>query len=182
LRQLNFAPLLELADRFKARKLGASVQSDDFGSVVMVAAPYFENNEWTGLVVASFDPRNLLSFSPDPGALTVLSSDGTLWPGGGNQGGEALTGVKWEELLKDSVQGEMSMGGGTLVWLSRYLGQLHVIYLTEVVHESAKAAKAEPKPADAQAPADEAPKSDAAGAPDAAQPAAPETPAAPANP
>lgn len=145
---LNFAPLLEQADRYKKRQLGAAVQNDEFGTVVMVAAPYFENNEWAGLVVAFFDPRTLIGFSPEPGSLVVLSTDGTLWPGGA-QGGESLAGLKWNDILKGSVQGEMAVGGGDWVWQSRYLGQLNVIYLADA--REARASKPEPKKAETPA-------------------------------
>lgn len=171
MRPPNFAPLLELADRYKLRQLGAVVQSDEFGTVVMVAAPYFDKNEWAGLVVASFDPRTLLRFSPDPDALIVLSSDGTIWPGGASHGGEGVSGLKWEELLKSSVQGEMSVGGGTLVWLSRYLGQLHVIYLTDA--QTARAAAAESQKAAAQTPPAAAPADQSQSGEPAAAPAKP---------
>jgi hypothetical protein len=170
---LDFAPLLEQADRYKARKQGAAVQHDEFGTVVMVAAPYFENNEWAGLVVAYFDPRTLLGFSPDPGALVVLSTDGTVWPGGA-PGGEGLSGLKWDEILKGSVQGEMSVGGVAWVWQSRYLGQLNVIYLTDA--REARAQKPEPKKAETPAPETGTP------TPLGATPGAADAPGAPANP
>lgn len=141
MRPMDFTPLLELADRYKARQLGAVVKTDELGTVVMVAGPYFENNEWTGLIVAFFDPRSLLRFSPDPGALVVLSSDGTVWPGGSEQASSALTAVKWDDILKDDVQGDMTAGGTNWVWVSRYLGQLHVIYLTDAKAARAEAAK-----------------------------------------
>jgi hypothetical protein len=173
---LNFAPLLEQADRYKARKLGAAVQNDEFGTVVMVAAPYFENNEWTGLVVAFFDPRTLIGFSPDPAALVVLSTDGSLWPGGAPSG-ESLAGLKWNDILKGSVQGEMSMGGASWVWQARFLGQLNVIYLTDA--REARAKKPEPKPEPkAESPTPAAPDA-ATGTP---APGAPEAAGAPANP
>ena len=124
IRPLDFAPLLELSDRYKARKLGAVVKTDEFGTVVMLAAPYFENNEWTGLIVAFFDPRSLLHFSPDPSALAVVSSDGTAWPGGSEQGA-SLASIQWDAILKSNVQGEMSAAGGKWIWVSRNLGQLH---------------------------------------------------------
>lgn len=171
---LNFAPLLEQAERYKLRQLGAAVQKDEFGTVVMVAAPYFENNEWAGLVVAFFDPRTLLAFSPDPGELVVLSTDGTVWSGGA-QAGEGLVGLKWDEILKDTVQGEMAVGGGDWVWQSRYLGQLNVIYLTDA--KAVRAQKPEPKKAETP-PAPEA----ATPAPQTGQPEAAPAADAPANP
>lgn len=150
LRPLDFAPLLEFADRYKQRQLAATITTDEFGTVVMVAAPFFENNEWAGLVVAFFDPRGLLRFSPDPSALAVVSSDGAVWPGG-NEAAGSLAGVKWPDILKSTVQGEMTVGTGKWVWVARYLGQLNLIYLTDA--SAARAAK--PAPAAPPAPAPE---------------------------
>jgi len=159
IRPLDFAPLLELSDRYKARKLGAVVKTDEFGTVVMLAAPYFENNEWTGLIVAFFDPRSLLHFSPDPSALAVVSSDGTAWPGGSEQGA-SLASIQWDAILKSNVQGEMSAAGGKWIWVSRNLGQLHVIYLTDAQAARAKnpePAKAAPEAAGTPAASDGSP-------------------------
>uniref|UniRef100_I2Q176 Lipoprotein n=1 Tax=Desulfovibrio sp. U5L TaxID=596152 RepID=I2Q176_9BACT len=159
LRPLDFSGLLEFADRYKTRKMGAQVKTDEFGTVVMVAAPYFKENEWAGLVVAFFDPRNLVRFSPEPDALVVLSTDGLVWPGGSGQG-EALAGLKWAEMLKGGVQGEVASGGGQYVWQARYLGQLEMVYLTDVREARAKKPeppKAAPVPTPEPSPADVSP-------------------------
>lgn len=164
MRPLDFGGLLELADRYKIRKMGAQIKADEFGTVVMVAAPYFQNNEWAGLVVAFFDPRNLVRFSPEPDALVVLSTEGVVWPGGAGQG-EGLAGLKWAEMLKSGVQGEVSAAGGQYAWQARYVGQLEFVYLTDV--REARSKKPEPpQPAPAPAPV----------------PEEPATPPAPANP
>ena len=164
MRPLDYAGLLEFGDRYAKRQMGAQVKTDELGTVVMVAAPYFKNNEYAGLVVASFDPRNLIRFSPEPGALVVVSTEGLVWGGDGGQG-EALAGIKWDEILKGAVQGEMNAAGGQYAWQARYVGQMELVYLTDV--REAKAAKPAPAKA-APAPAPEA----ASPAPDG-QPAAP---------
>lgn len=130
MRPLEFAGLLEFGDRYKVRKMGAQVKTDELGTVVMVATPYFKNNEWAGLVVAYFDPRNLMRFSPAPDALVVVSTEGLVWPGAGGQG-EGLASLNWTEILKGSVQGDVNAGGGQYVWQARYLGQLELVYLTD---------------------------------------------------
>jgi hypothetical protein len=142
LRPLDFAPLLEQTERYKVRKMGARVITDEMGTVVMLAAPFFKENEWAGLVVAYFDPRNLVRFSSDPGALVVTSTEGLVWPGSGGQG-EAVSALKWTDILKESVQGDVQVGGGQFVWQARYLGQLELIYLTDA--REVRAQKPEPK-------------------------------------
>ena len=158
MRPLDFAPLTEFADRYKVRQTAARIVTDEFGTTVMVAAPYFKNNEWAGLVVAYFDPRNLIRFSPDPNALVVVSTEGLVWSASGQ--GEALAGLKWAEILKSNVQGEISTGGGQYVWQARYLGQLELIYLAdarEARAEKPAPAKAEDAPAPAVSPEGAAP-------------------------
>ena len=187
IRPLDYSGLLDFAERYKVRKLGAQIKTDELGTVIMVAAPYFKNNEWAGLVVASFDPRSLVRFSPQPDALVVLSTEGVVWPGGGGQG-EALAGLKWADMLKSNVSGEVSSGGAQYLWQARYVGQLELIYLAD----AREARNAKPEPAKAEAPAT-APPADKAAAhaatpagasSDAASPDAgvPMNPSAPANP
>lgn len=164
MRPLDFAPLLEFADRYKLRKQGATVTTDEFGTVVMIAAPYFEHNDWVGLVVAFFDPRNLLRFSPDPEALAVVTSTGQAWAGA-SPASEALAGINWSNILKSTVQGDITAAGGKWVWVSRYFGQMQIVYLTDA--HVAPAAKLEPKqpatpPVPEAAPADATPAADTA--------------------
>ncbi|MYL82627.1 hypothetical protein GTA51_05690 [Desulfovibrio aerotolerans] len=141
MRPLDFTPLLEQAERYKVRKMGARVVTDEMGTVVMVAAPFFKENEWAGLVVAFFDPRNLVRFSPNADALVITSTEGLVWPGAGGQG-EGLAALKWAEILKGEVQGDIQAGGGQYVWQARYVGQLELIYLTDA--REARAQKPEP--------------------------------------
>jgi hypothetical protein len=163
MRPLDFAGLAEFTERYKVRKMGAQIKTDEFGTVVMVAAPYFKANEWAGLVVAFFDPRNLVRLSPDPDALVVTSTEGLVWAGGSGQG-EALAGHKWADILKGSVQGELSSGGGQYVWQARYLGQLELVYLTDVREARAKKPEPPKKPAQPAA-APETPATDPAQVP-----------------
>ncbi|KHK04244.1 hypothetical protein [Desulfovibrio sp. TomC] len=142
MRPLDVAPLLEQSERYKVRKMGARVVTDEMGTVVLVAAPFFKENEWAGLVVAYFDPRNLVRFSSDPGALVVVSTDGLVWPGASGQG-EALAALKWSDMLKESVQGDINAAGGQYVWQARYLGQLELVYLTDA--REVRTQKPEPK-------------------------------------
>lgn len=150
MRPLDFTPLLEQAERYKVRKMGARVATDEMGTVVMVAAPFFKENEWAGLVVAFFDPRNLVRFSPDADALVMVSTEGLVWPGAGGQG-ESLAALNWAEILKSDVQGDLQAGGGQYVWQARYLGQLELVYLTDA--REARAKKPEPKKEPAAPPA-----------------------------
>ena len=154
MRPLDFASLLDQADRYKVRKMGARVVTDEMGTVVMVGMPFFKENEWAGLVIVHFDPRNLVRFSPDPDALVVVSTEGLVWPGAGGQG-ESLAALKWSEILKGEVQGDLHAAGGEYVWQGRFLGQLELVYLTDA--REVRARKPEPKKEAAPSPEPEKP-------------------------
>ena len=69
---------------------------------------------------------------------------GLVWSGGGQ--GESLAALKWSDILKGEVQGDIRTGGGEYVWQARYLGQIELVYLTDA--REVRAAKPEPKPLD----------------------------------
>jgi len=93
-------------------------------------------------VVAFFDPRNLMHFSPDPNALAVVTSTGQAWAGA-SPASESLAGINWSNILKSTVQGDITAAGGKWVWVSRYFGQMQIIYLSDA--HVAPAPKSEPK-------------------------------------
>ncbi len=150
MRPLDYAGLQDFADRYKQRKMAAQIKTDELGTVILVAMPFFKNNEWSGLIVVNFDPRNLVRFSPSPDDLVVVSAEGLVWAGATGQG-ESLASLKWSEILKGAVQGEFASGSGQYAWQARYLGQLQLVYLTDV--REARAVKPEPpkKPEEAKA-------------------------------
>ncbi|KAF0233104.1 MAG: hypothetical protein FD177_1907 [Desulfovibrionaceae bacterium] len=153
IKQVDYAPLLELENLYKARKMGAYVAASELGAEIMVAKPLFVDNEYKGLLVASFDPGSLAKFSPEPGNLLMFIPGTTLWSGDDSGAAQALAQMNWKNLLKSDVAGEQAVGGTRYLWQSRYLAQVRLIYAVSAVTAPAKAAKPEPKPAPAAAPA-----------------------------
>lgn len=153
IKQVDYAPLLELENLYKARKMGAYVATSELGAEIMVAKPLFVDNEYKGLLVASFDPGSLAKFSPEPGNLLMFIPGTPLWSGDDSGAAQALAGLNWKNLLKSDVSGEQSVGGTRYLWQSRFLAQVRLIYAVSAVTAPAKAAKPEPKPAPAAAPA-----------------------------
>jgi hypothetical protein len=108
LRALDFAPLLELEDRLSKRKLVANATSDDMGGLIYVAAPFFENNEYAGIIVSWFEPRAIVEASPAPEELYIIQprrSCGTeailkrpkVWcPSGGRPFSKARSRERWQ--------------------------------------------------------------------------------------
>ncbi|NMC49518.1 MAG: hypothetical protein GYA47_08855 [Desulfovibrio sp.] len=132
LRTLDFAPLLELEDRLSKRKLVANATSDDMGGLIYVAAPFFENNEYAGIIVSWFEPRAIAEASPSPEELYIIQPEAVLWDGGHPEAAQSLVSVGWPSILKSEVQGEMAIAGTRYVWQSRFLGQMQLLYLVEV--------------------------------------------------
>jgi len=142
MRAVDFKPLLEFQDRYKVRKLAASIQTDELGMLIYVAMPYYKNNEFGGLVVGYFDPRTLVDFCPDPGQLYIIYPDGIIWPGSDQALAEAMLAYAWKMELKDAVQGETTVNGVTYAWQARWIGQIEIVYVTEISSAREQAEKA----------------------------------------
>lgn len=132
LRAVDFTPLLEFKERYDVRQLACSIQTDELGSLVYVAMPYYKDNVYSGLVVGFFDPRSLIQFCPEPGQLYVIYPDGVLWSGDDPALGEAMLAYAWSHELKDAVQSETTVNGVTYAWQARWIGQMEIVYVTEV--------------------------------------------------
>ncbi len=164
MRAVDFTPLLEFKDRYKVRQLAASIQTDELGTLIYVAMPYYKNNEFSGLVVGYFDPRSLIDFCPDPGQLYIIYPDGVLWPGSDQALAEAMLAYAWKSELKADVQGETTVNGVTYAWQARWIGQIEIVYVTEIssAREQAEKAVEEKKAEEAQKPVEEQTTEDAA--------------------
>jgi hypothetical protein len=134
MRQPSFEGILGFEDRYKVRGLAASVHADDMGPLVYVGAPFFENSEYSGVIVSWFDPRVFAEASPDPGDLVIMQPETLLWPAAqdGEGAAQGLLSVNWTEILKNDVQGVVQAGGVNYVWQSRFVGQMPLLYLTQV--------------------------------------------------
>ena len=125
IKQINFASLLEV-EPITPRGLRAAVQTTPFGPEILLAAPVYQGTELQGLFIAHFDIRLLLDGVPNPGNLVITSSQGVLWPG--VFGGIPLDGEGWAEVVRKDSSGVLSGGHGKFYWMSRYLGNLPIIF------------------------------------------------------
>lgn len=142
MRALDFKPLLEFKDRYDVRQLACSIQTDELGTLIYVAMPFYKDNVYSGLVVGYFDPRSLIRFCPEPGQLYVIYPDGVLWTGDDPALGEAMLAYAWNQQLKEDVQNETTVNGVTYAWQARWIGQMEIIYVTEVSSVRAEDEKA----------------------------------------
>ena len=148
IRPLDFEPLKEYQKRYEIRKMAAHISIDELGPVIYVAMPFYENNNYAGLLVGYFDPRSLLEFCPNPEDLIIISPEGVLWPGGKPGLADALMSYAWSEELRDEVQGEREADGTLYAWQARWIGQLEIVYVTD---SSSARKKAEEEAAAAEA-------------------------------
>lgn len=156
LKKIDYSPLLPFEKLFTERKMVAVAVPTDLGAEVLVAKPLFVDSDYQGLLVASFDPGNLVKFSPDPGQLIVLMPGAVVWPGKDAGAASALANQKWKNILKSDVNGEIRLGATKYVWQARVLAQTHLIYAVETAPPAQKksffGSSRQPAPAQEAAP------------------------------
>ena len=111
--------------------LQTRLDQPELGPELYVGTPWFQDAEFKGLIIASFDPRVLFSFCPDPDQLVILQPGGGVWTQDPNVDTAALLGLPWEEMIEDQVTGQVEAGGRYYTWLVRFVGHDPYIYLTE---------------------------------------------------
>lgn len=98
------------------------------GPEMFVAGPFFEANEWKGILAVHFDPRTLAALSPNPDDLLFFQADKILWPGKFNSEAQVLLKENWTALLKNKVSGDIEAKGSEFYWVARYIGRNRLIY------------------------------------------------------
>lgn len=129
LKNLQFEPLLEVAPKAGLRDLRVDVQDTPLGPEVLVARPFQSGGELKMLLVATFDFRALLPYVTMPDDLIVLTPDILLWSGDLYYSETSLAGVDWKGKLSKDSWGATS-GPGKMVWLTRYLGRVPLVFAT----------------------------------------------------
>ncbi|WP_231856565.1 hypothetical protein [Pseudodesulfovibrio piezophilus] len=109
------------------------VDYSDLGPELYIGRPYFQDTRFNGLIGVGFDPRALLSLSPEPSKLIIIHPGGGVWSRGADIDKEALLAVPWKELLKENVFGQIKVGEKHYTWLARYVGKDPYVYATESV-------------------------------------------------
>lgn len=128
MKQHDLSPFFEWGEAWEDHKMRATAVNTPLGPEIYLANPYFENNEWQGLIVVHFDPRKLLPYCPNPDELILLSQDDVLWPGKYDQDAQAMAQLPWEEILADREFGGYEGSRGEYYWIARHLGFYYIIY------------------------------------------------------
>ncbi len=127
-------PLVEYEGDWSEINLKSFINYSEFGPEMYLCTPFFKDADFKGLVVVHFDPRILLNFCPDPQKLIIMQPDGGgIWTGSDKLDKESLLKIDWDELLDAAVRGVVKVGEIRYVWLSRYIGDTQIVYLTKAI-------------------------------------------------
>ncbi|WP_294486569.1 hypothetical protein [uncultured Mailhella sp.] len=132
LKQLDYAPLLELAPKALPRDLRASIQDTPLGPEILIARPFLQEDRLQVLLVATFDFRALLPFASSPGDFIVRSGDVLIWSGDMDYASTPLASINWTEYLKEHSDGILSNENGSMMWISRYIGGKPIVFAAPV--------------------------------------------------
>ncbi|MDR1946056.1 MAG: hypothetical protein LBQ51_02675 [Desulfovibrio sp.] len=149
-KEFDAGPLLEADPKQRPGMLRAYVQMDKSAPEIYVGNPVYAGEEMRGIIVAHFDPAVLASLSPDPGAFSMITPAGVVWPG--RFAGGAAAGEDWEAILKERSSGLTGVGESAFFWITRYIGNLPLVYAVPVNAVPGEAPRA---PAESPAPAEE---------------------------
>ena len=129
-------PLVEYEGDWSEIKMKSFINYSEFGPEMYLCIPFFKDADFKGLVVVHFDPRILLNFCPDPKKLVIMQPDGGgVWTGVENFNKEAFLKIDWDALLDEDVSGVTRVGESRFVWLSRYISDTQIVYVTKAVSD-----------------------------------------------
>lgn len=133
LKQLSAPLLFEVKNR---REIMTRVDYTDLGPEMYIGRPYYKDLDFRGIIGVGFDPRSLLTLSPDPRELVIIQpGEGVFSRGAADS--EALLAVGWQEILAENVHGQVKAGEKYYTWIVRYIGKDPYIYATESVDPGA---------------------------------------------
>jgi hypothetical protein len=145
-KEFDAGPLLEADPKQRPGMLRAYVQTGKTAPEIYLGNPVYVGEEMRGVIVAHFDPAALASMSPDPGDFCMITPAGVVWPGRFG----AAAGENWETVLQERSSGLTSGGDAAFFWITRYIGNLPLVYAVPVSVVSGEASR---PPAQSAAPA-----------------------------
>lgn len=134
-KQFEIGNLLEVDPKQQLKDLRGFVQVHHLGPEIYVGNPVYTGADFRGVIVMHFDPRVLLARTGDPGRVVIAGPEGIVWPGMYDAESLPLAGVNWAEKVKSEYSGTVKNELGTFYWISRYVGNLPLIYAVRVQGE-----------------------------------------------
>lgn len=124
--------LLEVDAKQQIKDLRAFVQEHHLGPEIYIGNPVYVGAEFKGVITVHFDPRALLARAGDPAKIVIAAPGGILWPGLYAAESTPVAGVDWGEEVRKNSCGIVRNDLGAFYWVSRYLGNLPLIYAVRV--------------------------------------------------
>lgn len=131
-KEFEIGNLLEVDPKQQLKDLRGFVRMYPLGPELYVGNPVYTGADFRGVIVMHFDPRVLLSRTGDPSRVVIAGPEGILWPGMYDAESLPLAGINWAEKVKSEYAGTVQNELGTFYWISRYVGNLPLIYAVRV--------------------------------------------------
>lgn len=128
MKPLDFTPLLKEDGKQNIRALRCHAQQTPLGYEVYTGVPVFTGSVFQGMVIAHFDIRALLPYSSSPADLMIAAPGLVLWPGRFDAAATPVAATDWGNLVSKAIDGYVANDHGTFYWVSRYLGNLPLIF------------------------------------------------------
>jgi hypothetical protein len=138
-------PLMEPDPKQRLGALRAYVHNVSAEPEIYVANPVFDGQEMRGLIVAYFDPKSLITTSPNPGAFVIASPSGLIWQGGYGEG-SIVAEQNWTKILQEKSCGIIGTKEASFFWTTRYVGNLPLVYA--VPTSAGKSQETSPEPSE----------------------------------
>ncbi len=135
LKPLNLAPALAKGAELADRRLRSYVDMTPLGPEVYLYTGMFSGNDVSGIIAVHFDARRVLDFCPAPGELMIVTQDAVVWPGDDAALAASIQSRPWAETLTEEIQGRIDEGGAEYLWLTRYLGDTQLLYVTRALED-----------------------------------------------
>ncbi|AGW14261.1 hypothetical protein DGI_2526 [Megalodesulfovibrio gigas DSM 1382 = ATCC 19364] len=136
-------------------KVRAMSNNSTMGPEIFLAQPLFRKNDFDGLMVVHFDPRNLLKFCPSPDELMLMTQEQVIWTSKYHDAASTMSTLPWADILATRVYGTVQAHDRNFYWLGRNLGRYSLIYATAEPGEDEPASPAQTAAVPEAAPAPE---------------------------
>lgn len=131
-KDFDIGTLMEVDSKQQIKELRGFVQMHPLGPEIYLGNPVYIGAEFRGVIVMHFDPRVLLASEGDPAKVVIASPEGIVWPGMYVAESTPLANVNWGEKLKKEYVGIVTNERGSFYWISRYVGNLPLVYAVRV--------------------------------------------------
>ncbi|SHN70110.1 hypothetical protein [Desulfovibrio litoralis] len=128
LKEVDLSKFLEPDPKQSLGDLRAYLEPGPLGFEFYIVNPIYNGDQLLGLVVAFFDPRNLVGVSPEPDKLVMADDQHIFWPGVYKAESLPLNGEDWAKSFMRNASGTAKNSTGSFKWYSRFLANHKIAY------------------------------------------------------